>query len=94
MKVQCPSCKANYNIDISKIPEIPPHGIHTTCPKCKAQIPIKIESKPQNNQKEELIIPCPHCGHVNVSTKTCVRCGAVFTDEEQTKLSIHIKVED
>ena len=92
--IQCPACKTKFKVDISKIPEIPPHGIHTTCPKCKAQIPIKVENKPQSSKKEELIIPCPHCGHVNISTKTCVSCGSVFTDEEHSKLSIHIKIDD
>lgn len=94
MKVQCPECKANYNLDISKIPAIPEKGITVTCPKCKHKFPLNIkpqESKSdKSQQKEDIIIPCPDCGHVNISSKKCMSCGKVFTQEELNKLKITI----
>jgi ribosomal protein L32 len=95
MKVQCPGCKSIYNIDISKIPAIPEGGITTTCPKCKGKIPVRLDAKsagPKSGEEKEsnVIIPCPQCGHVNVSSKVCVSCGKVFTKEELASLEISI----
>jgi predicted Zn finger-like uncharacterized protein len=97
MKIQCPKCKAGYNIDISKLPAIPEGGISVTCPKCKNKIPVSLsgQAQPQSQQKAKesepsSIIPCPECGHVNVASKTCVSCGKVFTKEELNSLSISI----
>ncbi|MFC1868533.1 zinc-ribbon domain-containing protein [Thermodesulfobacteriota bacterium] len=90
MKVQCPGCKASYQIDLSKIPVIPEGGITTTCPKCKGRIPIKIEDEPKNEEGLDQIIPCPECGHVNISTKTCTNCGKAFSKEEIAKIMIQI----
>ena len=88
MKVTCSNCEAVYNIDISKIPVIPEGGITTNCPKCKGKIPIKIEDKSQKEERRDQIIPCPECGHVNISTDTCVQCGKIFSKEEIAKLMI------
>ena len=99
MKIQCPKCKAGYNIDVSKLPAVPEGGISVTCPKCKNKIPVSLsgqaQSQPQAQQgakssEPSSIIPCPECGHVNVAAKTCVSCGKVFTKEELAKLSISI----
>jgi hypothetical protein len=91
MKVQCPNCEARYNIDISKIPVIPEGGITTTCPKCKGKIPISLDSAPATKeQNDDQIIPCPECGHVNISTKICTGCGKVFSKEELSNLVISI----
>ena len=73
MKIKCPNCDASYNIDISKIPVIPEGGITTTCKKCNGKIPIKMEDRPQREERRDQIIPCPECGHVNISTETCVQ---------------------
>ena len=91
MKLQCPECKANYNLDISKIPAVTEKGITVTCPKCKHKFPLEIkpeETTPGSAQKEEIIIPCPSCGHVNLSSKKCAGCGRVFTEEELKKIKI------
>ena len=99
MKIQCPKCKAGYNIDVSKLPAVPEGGISVTCPKCKSKIPVSLsgqgQPKAQPQQKAKgsepsSIIPCPECGHVNVAAKTCVSCGKVFTAEELKNLSISI----
>jgi len=91
MKVQCPNCKSVYNIDISKIPVIPEGGITTTCPKCKGKIPINLDAaEPPKKQPKDQIIPCPECGHVNISTDICAGCGKVFSKEEIAKLVIPI----
>ena len=101
MKIQCPKCKAGYNIDVSKLPAVPEGGISVTCPKCKNKIPVSLsgqappQPQAQSQQKEKgseqsSIIPCPECGHVNVAAKTCVSCGKVFTKEELNSLSISI----
>jgi ribosomal protein L37E len=95
MRVQCPKCKANYNIDISKIPAIPEGGITTTCPKCKGKIPISIDKnkpEPESGKSGEtaVIIPCPQCGHFNVSAGACAVCGKIFTKEEIESLKITI----
>ena len=38
MKVACPSCKTNLNIDDSKIP---PGGARIKCPTCQSVFPVK-----------------------------------------------------
>jgi predicted Zn finger-like uncharacterized protein len=94
MKVQCPGCNAKYNLDTSKIPVVPEKGITVTCPKCKQKFPLKV--KPQESKegtgekKQDMIIPCPDCGHVNISSPKCLGCGKVFTKEELEKLKISI----
>lgn len=95
MKIQCPKCDAIYNIDISKLPAIPEGGVSVNCPKCKSKIPVSLsgQAQPPKTEKESepsKIIPCPECGHVNISSKTCVSCGKVFTKEELEKLAISI----
>ena len=90
MQIKCPSCDTSYNIDISKIPVIPEGRITAICKKCKGKIPIKIEDKPQEEDRRDQIIPCPECGHVNISTDTCVQCGKVFTEEEIAEIMIPI----
>ena len=90
MKVNCPNCRAEYNIDISRIPFIPEGGITTTCPKCKSKIPINLNNKQPKKKFKDLIIPCPACGHVNISTDICAGCGKVFSKEEIAELEIPI----
>ena len=94
MKLQCPGCNAKYNLDTSKLPAVPEKGITVTCPKCKHKFPLKL--KPQEDkaaegkEKQDMIIPCPDCGHVNISSPKCLGCGKVFTKEELAKLKISI----
>ena len=90
MKVKCPDCKTEYNIDISKIPVIPEGGITTICPKCKGKISVNPYEEPQTKERHDKLIPCPECGYVNISTKICISCGRVFSKEEIKKLEIPI----
>ena len=93
MKVQCPKCNTNYNIDPSKVPDSPDKGITVTCPKCKQKFPLEIkkeESSEKSKEKKDIIIPCPDCGHVNISVKKCSGCGKIFSDEELQNLKITI----
>ena len=94
MKLQCPGCNAKYNLDTSKIPSIPEKGITVTCPKCKHKFPLKLKSKESktdaSKQKKDMLIPCPDCGHVNISSPKCLGCGRAFTKEELEKLKITI----
>ena len=90
MKVKCPDCETRYNIDISKIPVIPEGGITTTCPKCKGKIPLNPDEAPPKKEHYNHLIPCPECGHVNISTKICAGCGKVFSKEEIANLEIPI----
>ena len=91
MRVQCPNCEAVYQIDASKIPE---KGIHATCKKCKTRFHIVKEGPTTEKEgHHEEIIPCPKCGHVNissVSSDTCVSCGSAFSEEDKEKLTIKI----
>lgn len=90
MKAQCPKCKATYTIDESKIPE---KGAFANCSKCQTRFQVKKEPKAQKEGAREEIIPCPKCGHLNVSSDKCVSCGNVFSQEEKDKLSITIDLE-
>jgi predicted Zn finger-like uncharacterized protein len=98
MKVLCPGCNARYNLDTSKIPAVPEKGVTVTCPKCKHKFPLIIKpqdikadtSKDTSKEKPDVIIPCPDCGHVNISSPKCLSCGKVFTKEELAKLKISI----
>ena len=87
MKVQCPNCRAVYNIDDSKIPE---KGTHANCSKCKTRFEIKKKFKEQEGEVSRTIITCPNCGHVNISSNICSQCGHVFSEEDMSKLSINI----
>jgi predicted Zn finger-like uncharacterized protein len=87
MKVQCPNCRAVYNIDDSKIPE---KGTHATCSKCKTRFEIKKKFQEQGGEVSQTIITCPNCGHVNISSNKCSQCGNVFSEEDMSKLSIKI----
>jgi predicted Zn finger-like uncharacterized protein len=87
MKVQCPNCKAVYNIDDSKIPE---KGTHATCAKCKTRFEVKKKSLAPGGEASQTIITCPNCGHVNISSDKCSQCGSVFSEEDKGKLSIQI----
>lgn len=94
MKAKCPKCEVAFKLDISKIPEIPKEGIYVSCPKCKTQVRIRVKLKPKkiepSEERSPEIIPCPKCGHVNISSKICVSCGMVFSLEDMEKLSITI----
>jgi predicted Zn finger-like uncharacterized protein len=87
MKAQCPNCKAVYNIDDSKIPE---KGAHVTCKKCQTRFPIKKSASVQTKKDQQVIITCPNCGHVNISSDKCSQCGNQFSNEDFEKLSIQI----
>lgn len=87
MKAQCPKCKAVYNIDDSKIPE---KGAQATCPKCRTRFPVKKGPLGQTEKAQQVIITCPNCDHVNISTDKCSKCGTVFSSEDIEKLTIQI----
>ena len=95
MKVQCPNCEASYQIDDSKIPE---KGAFATCSKCKNRFQVKREAPQKESPAkieaaEEVIIPCPDCGHWNISSDKCESCGKVFTAEEKGSLARKISKE-
>jgi predicted Zn finger-like uncharacterized protein len=87
MKVQCPNCRAIYNIDESKIPE---KGAHGTCSRCGKRFDIKKRPKEKDGKSSQVIILCPDCGHVNVSSEKCAKCGRVFLEEDRQRLTIQI----
>jgi len=93
MKLQCPECKAHYNLDVSKIPAVTEKGITVTCPKCKHKFPLQLKPEEISEdipREEAIIIPCPACSHVNISSDKCAGCGKVFTEEEIEKLKITV----
>jgi len=87
MKIQCPKCKAAYQIADEKIPE---KGASVTCKKCQTRITVKREAKAPEGEAKQMIITCPDCGHVNISKKTCASCGKAFSEEELAELTIEI----
>jgi predicted Zn finger-like uncharacterized protein len=89
MKVQCPQCGASYQIEDSRIPE---KGALATCKKCKNRFQVKrgapqAESPTKVETSEDLLIPCPDCGHWNISSDKCESCGRAFTSEEKGTLA-------
>ncbi|MBW1701181.1 MAG: hypothetical protein JRJ50_03500 [Deltaproteobacteria bacterium] len=63
----------------SKIPE---KGAYAICPKCKTRFYIKKEPKAKKGEHQEEIIPCPNCGHLNISSDNCISCGKVLSRDE------------
>jgi predicted Zn finger-like uncharacterized protein len=93
MKLQCPECKAKYSLDTDKIPAASGKGVTVTCPKCKHQFPLELKQKEpvaKSKTGEEIIVPCPSCGHISISQKKCSGCGKVFTQEDVAKLKINL----
>ncbi|MGB8933398.1 MAG: zinc-ribbon domain-containing protein, partial [Anaeromyxobacteraceae bacterium] len=43
MKVNCPHCRANYEIDDRRIPA---SGLNVKCPKCAKSFPVRREPEP------------------------------------------------
>jgi predicted Zn finger-like uncharacterized protein len=88
MKAQCPSCKALFNIDDSKIPE---KGAHVTCTKCKTRFEVKKPAPAQaaaaqpSPARETPVTAAPvHTGsahgreHTDIhAIITCPACGHV-----------------
>jgi predicted Zn finger-like uncharacterized protein len=91
MKVQCPSCKTLYNIDDAKIPD---KGANVTCAKCKTRFEVRKTPNPQPAHsaapKQDKIIICPSCQHINLTMDKCVQCGYAFTlaDKDQQAIKI------
>ena len=58
MKVSCPSCQTNYNIDDKRIP---PGGAKLKCARCQTTFPIKLEavSAPAQSAPPAAAIPLP-----------------------------------
>jgi predicted Zn finger-like uncharacterized protein len=93
MKLHCPECKAKYSLDTDKIPAASDKGITVTCPKCKHKFPLELKPiEPVVNKKtgQEVIVPCPSCGHISISLKKCSGCGKEFTQADVEKLKINI----
>jgi len=75
MEARCPSCEAVYQIDDSKIPD---KGAYATCVKCRKRFHIK-NPKVQNGESKQKTITCPNCGHLNIPSETCAKCGIIFS---------------
>jgi predicted Zn finger-like uncharacterized protein len=93
MKLHCPECKAKYSLDTDKIPAASDKGITVTCPKCKHKFPLELKPREpvaKNKASQEIIVPCPSCGHISISQKKCSGCGKAFTQEDVAKLKINI----
>lgn len=94
MKLSCPECNAKYSLDISKIPAASDKGIIVTCPKCKHKFPLDLKSTDSGTEGDksghEIIIPCPHCGHINVSSQKCAGCGKSFSQDDIDKFKVTI----
>lgn len=92
MRAQCPKCKTFFRIDDSKIPE---KGAHVICTKCQTRFGVKKSDSAQASpvkDKSEIhdIIPCPSCGHMNISFDKCANCGFIFSAEDKKNLVIKL----
>ncbi|MCY1016044.1 tetratricopeptide repeat protein [Pyxidicoccus sp. MSG2] len=56
MKVSCPSCQTNYNIDDKRIP---PGGAKLKCARCQTTFPIKPEAVSASSAPQAPAIPLP-----------------------------------
>ncbi|WP_415829565.1 zinc-ribbon domain-containing protein, partial [Corallococcus exiguus] len=60
MKVSCPSCQTNYNIDDRRIP---PGGAKLKCARCQTTFPIKADGAsgeaPEAAAQQPAAIPLP-----------------------------------
>ena len=96
MKIDCPQCSASYNIDTSKFKG---KKVFATCKKCGSRFPL-FEQKEEEKKEEiaddstQMIIPCPKCSHVNISAKSCVKCGYIFSSEEKNEDTIIINMDE
>jgi predicted Zn finger-like uncharacterized protein len=79
MKAECPNCHATYQVAESKIP---PNGAYATCAKCRTRFHITSPKAQNGESKQEDIVVCPKCGHVNTTPgvcTSCTSCGVVFS---------------
>ena len=62
MKVSCPSCQTNYNIDDKRIP---PGGAKLKCARCQNTFPIKPDESASAPAPAAIPLPaCPAAGGV------------------------------
>jgi predicted Zn finger-like uncharacterized protein len=87
MKIQCPECKAAYNIDGSKIPD---SGVYARCRKCQARFLVSKQTKSQEASSavktEQLHTKvCPRCSYHRqpdddkfTASTECPKCGVIY----------------
>ncbi|HEX8539543.1 MAG TPA: zinc-ribbon domain-containing protein, partial [Cystobacter sp.] len=56
MKVSCPSCQTNYNIDDKRIP---PGGAKLKCARCQNTFPIKADEPARPPTPAAIPLPAP-----------------------------------
>lgn len=101
MKIQCSSCKSNYNIKDEKIPEA---GAKIKCPKCQniisvrkseTELPIVAadESVKDQNESNQDNKKCPFCAEkIKFEAKKCKHCGELLDDSMKSHSSQQINV--
>lgn len=77
MKIQCPACGAQGNIDCKKVP---PDERKITCSRCRHSflIPAMSSSVPVPSLEVSETMRCPKCGAVQEKGQICNTCGIVI----------------
>jgi len=76
MKITCPNCGTEGNIDENKVPE---SGIWAICSKCKNRFRINKKLAEQNQDDiMDGVLLCPKCGVKQEKSDSCKSCGVIF----------------
>lgn len=82
MRIECPECKLNGNIDDSTVPAT---GLAMSCPRCKKRFTVE-RALSQGDAAVAMLDACPKCQYATFSEEkfsVCPKCGLVVAEYQK-----------
>ncbi|MGD2272303.1 MAG: zinc-ribbon domain-containing protein [Desulfobacterales bacterium] len=79
MKVQCPYCNTQYQLDDKKIPN---KKIKFKCRKCQKPVYVNKGRPASTKHLSQGQMVCPKCGQRQAAADECIQCGIVIEKYE------------